>query len=116
MAVGWGRAGSEHRPGVFAKDYLMQHSESSCADVFNALRENLRHINRLRVETGERPIRGCTYNSFAKYWHWFKLLGLIEPAIYDFLEERQFYRLTPKGEAEEQAWQDPVRAAHPEFT
>ena len=78
-------------------------------------------INRERLEIHEEPIRGGTYNSFAKYWHWFKLLGLIEPvdkrepAIYSFLEERQFYRLTAKGEAEEEAWQDPVRVAHPEF-
>ena len=122
VAVHWGRGASEHRPGLFTKDYLTQHPESSCADVFNALRDNLRRINRLRVETGEKPIRGCTYNSFAKYWHWFKLLGLIEsvgrrePAIYDFLKERQFYRLTDKGEAELAAWEDPVRTAHPEFS
>jgi len=122
VAVPWGRGASEHRPGLFTKDYLTQHPESSCADVFNALRDNLRRINRLRVETGEKPIRGCTYNSFAKYWHWFKLLGLIEsvgrrePAIYDFLKERQFYRLTDKGEAELAAWEDPVRTAHPEFS
>jgi hypothetical protein len=99
----------------------MQHPETSCADVFHALRENLQRINQLRVETGERPIRGCTYNSFAKYWHWLKLLGLIEQvgraerSIYDFLEEKQFYRLTDKGKTEVEAWQDPVRAAHPEF-
>lgn len=99
----------------------MQHSESSCADIFRALRENLEGINRMRVETGEKPIRGCTYNSFAKYWHWFKILGLIEPvgraerSIYDFLEEKQFYRLTDNGQAEEEAWQDPVRAVHPEL-
>ena len=99
----------------------MEHSEACAADVFYALRENLEGINRMRIETGEKPIRGCTYNSFAKYWHWFKLLGLIEPvdrrepAIYAFLEERQFYRLTDKGKAEEEGWQDPVRAAHPEF-
>ena len=117
----WGRGASEHRPGLFTKGYLMQHSESSCADIFRALRENLEGINRMRIETGEKPIRGCTYNSFAKYWHWFKILGLVEPvdrrkpAIYDFLEEKQFYRLTDKGKAEEEAWQDPVRAAHPEF-
>ena len=117
----WGRGASEHRPGLFTKGYLMQHSESSCADIFRALRENLEGINRVRIETGEKPIRGCTYNSFAKYWHWFKILGLIEPvgraerSIYDFLEEKQFYRLTDKGKTEEEAWQDPVRAAHPEF-
>ena len=121
IAVPWGRGASEHRPGLFARDYLMQHPESSCADVFHALRENLKVINKERVEIGERPIRGGTYNSYAKYWHWFKLLGLIEPvdrresAIYDFLEEKQFYQLTTKGASEEAAWLDPVRAAHPEF-
>jgi len=121
IGVPWGRGASEHRPGLFARDYLMQHPESSCADVFHALRENLELINRERIEVGEKPIRGCTYNSFAKYWHWFKLLGLIEPvdrrepAMYAFLEDKQFYRLTAIGESEEVAWQDPVRAAHPEF-
>ncbi len=53
--------------------------------------------------------------------HWFLILGLIErtdrrePAIYDFLQERVFYRLTDKGKTEIRAWEDPVRAAHPEF-
>lgn len=121
MTVPWGRGASEHRPGIFSRDYLMQHQECSCADVFSALRENLQRINRLRSETGETPIRGCTYNSFAKYWHWFKLLGLIEPvdrrepAIYGFLEKKQFYKLTDRGISEEAAWLDPVRAVHPEF-
>lgn len=121
MAVPWGRAASEHRPGIFTRDYLMRYPESSCADVFRALRENLEAINRERIDIGERPIRGCTYNSFAKYWHWFKLLGLIEPAnrtessIYDFLEEKVFFRLTDRGRGEVRAWEDPVRAAHPEL-
>ena len=121
VTIFWGRGASEHRPGLFTKQYLMEHPESPCADVFRALRENLEGINTMRIETGEKPIRGCTYNSFAKYWHWFKMLGLIEPvdrrepAIYGFLEERQFYRLTNRGKVEEEAWQDPVRAVHPEF-
>jgi len=121
VTIPWGRGASEHRPGLFTKGYLTQHSDSSCADIFRALRENLEGINTMRIEIGENPIRGCTYNSFAKYWHWFKLLGLIElvgrrePAIYDFLEERQFYRLTNRGKVEEEAWQDPDRAVHPEF-
>jgi hypothetical protein len=121
IAVGWGRAGSQHRPGLFIRNYLTQHSEGSCADVFHALHDNLKLINRERIEIGDRPIRGCTYNSFARYWHWYKLASLIEPvnrreaSIYPFLEERVFYRLTEKGKAEEMAWQDPVRAAHPEF-
>ena len=121
VTIPWGRGASEHRPGLFTKGYLMQHSESSCADIFRALRENLEGINTMRIEIGEKPIRGCTYNSFAKYWHWFKLLGLIEPvgreetSIYDFLEERVFYHLTNKGKAEVRAWEDPIAVSHPEF-
>ncbi len=121
MAVSWGRGASEYRPGLFVKQYFIEHEEACAADVFHALNEELERINKERVEIGELPIRGGTYNSFAKYWHWFKLLGLIEPvdrlepAIYDFLQKRQFYHLSDRGKAEEQAWQDPVRTAHPEF-
>ncbi len=117
----WGRGASEHRPGLFAKAYLLEHGEACAADIFYALRENLEGINKMRIEIGEKPIRGCTYNSFAKYWHWFKLLGLIElvdrreAPIYDFLEERVFYHLTDKGKAEVRAWEDPIAVSHPEF-
>ena len=120
ITIPWGRGASEYRPGLFTKQYLVKHGEACAADVFYALKEDLKRINKERVEIGDRPIRGCTYSSYAKYWHWFKLLGLIEPvdrrepAIYDFLEERQFYRLTNRGRIEEAGWQDPVRAAHPE--
>jgi hypothetical protein len=121
VTIPWGRGASEHRPGLFAKAYLLEHGEACAADVFYALRENLEGINKMRIEIGDKPIRGCTYNSFAKYWHWFKLLGLIEPvdrrepAIYDFLEERQFYRLTSRGKVEEEGWRDPLGRVHPEF-
>lgn len=121
VSVPWGRGASEHRPGLFTKNYFLQHSSGSCADIFSALREYLDQINRFRIEIGEKPIRGGTYNSYAKYWHWFKLLGLIEPtgetepAIYDFLKEKRLFRLTAKGASEDVAWLDPVRTAHPEF-
>lgn len=121
MTIPWGRAASEHRPGLFSKAYLLEYREVCCADAFYALRENLERINKLRVEIGEKPIRGCTYNSFAKYWYWFILMGLIEPtdrrepAPYDFLEERRFYRLSNKGKVEVRAWEDPIAVAHPEF-
>ena len=121
ITVPWGRAASEYRPGLFTKQYFEKHGEASCAGVFCALKEELRRINENRVEIGDKAIRGCTYNSFAKYWHWFKLLRLIEPvdrrepAIYVFLEQKQFYRLTDKGKAEVSDWEDPVRSAHPEF-
>jgi len=117
----WGRGASEYRPGIFSKRYFIEHGEACCADVFRELKDALAVINQERIEIGDKPIRGGTYNSFAKYWHWFKLLGLIEPvdrsepAIYDFLEEKQFYRLTDKGRIEEAGWRDPVAIAHPEF-
>jgi len=121
QAVGWGRGASEYRPGVFSKQYFEKHEEGCCADVFSALKEDLQRINEERVQIGDRPIRGCTYNSFAKYWHWFKLLQLIEPvgrreeSLYEFLADKQFYRLTDKGRTETRGWEDPVRKRHPEF-
>ena len=115
----WGRGASEYRPGIFTKRYLEEHGEACAADVFHALKDDLRRINKERIEIGDRPLRGGTYNSYAKYWHWFKSLGLIEPtgetepAIYDFLKPRQFYRLTDRGLSEVEAWRDPVRTLHP---
>ena len=121
IAIPWGRGASEYRPGLFTKQYFEKRGEACCADVYYALSEEIERLNKERIEIGEKRFRRPNYSSFAKYFHWFKLLGLVEPtdrkepAIYNFLEERQFYRLTAKGGAEEEAWQDPVRAAHPEF-
>lgn len=78
-------------------------------------------LNWDRVEIGEAPFRRPNYSSFSHYFHWFLILGLIErtdrrePAIYDFLEKRVFYRLTGKGKTEEAAWQDPISVRHPEL-
>jgi len=121
MTVPWGRGASLYRPGLFTKQYFVEHGEACCADVYFALSQRIEALNKERIETGEKPLRRPNYSSYAKYFHWFKLLDLVEPvdkrepAIYDFLQDRQFYRLTAKGEAEEEAWQDPMRAAHPEF-
>jgi hypothetical protein len=121
MLVPWGRGASEYRPGLFTQKYFVEHGESCAADIYHALSDEIERLNQERIEIGEKPFRRPNYSSFAKYFHWFKLLGLVEPvgrrepAIYDFLEERQFYRLSDKGKAEEEAWQDPVRVVHPEF-
>ena len=117
----WGRGASLYRPGVFIKRYLEERGEGCVADIHHSLSEEIERLNKERIEDGEKPLRRPAYSSFAKYFHWFKLLGLVEPvdrrepAIYDFLEKRVFYRLTSKGEAEVRAWEDPVRAAHPEL-
>lgn len=113
--------GDRHNPGLFTKHYFEKHGEACAADVYHALGQEIERLNKVRLEVREKPLRRPTYNSFAKYFHWLKLLGLVEtigrkePAIYDFLEQRQFYRLIDKGLAEEETWKDLVWAAHPEL-
>jgi hypothetical protein len=121
IAVGWGRGASEYRPGLFTKQYFVEHGEACCADVFYSLSQEIERLNKERIGIGEKPFSRPNYSSFARYFHWFPILGLIErterhePAIYDFLKKRVFYQLTDRGASEEAAWQDPVRTAHPEF-
>ena len=117
----WGRAASDYRPGLFTKRYFEEHGEACCADIYYDLSREIERLNEERIEIGEAPFRRPNYSSFSRYFHWFLILGLIErtdkrePAIYDFLEKRVFYRLTDKGKAEVSAWEDPVAVAHPEF-
>ncbi len=121
ISIPWGRGASEYRPGLFTKKYFEKHVEGCCADVYYALSEEIERLNATRAEIGEAPFRRPNYNSFSRYFHWFLILGLIErtdkrdPAIYGFLQKRVFYKLTRKGTAEVTGWEDPVRAAHPEF-
>jgi hypothetical protein len=121
ITIPWGRGASEYRPGLFTKQYFVEHGEACAADVYRALSEEIERLNTERIEIGEKPFRRPNYSSFSRYMHWFSILGLIkrtdkrEPAIYDFLQKRVFYRLTEKGKTEVRAWEDPVRAAHPEF-
>jgi len=121
ISIPWGRAASPYRPGIFSKKYFEKHGEACAADIYRALSEEIERLNEERVEIGEKPFRRPNYSSFSRYFHWFLLLGLIErtdkrePAIYDFLQERVFYRLTNKGKTEVEAWQDPLRTVHPEF-
>jgi len=121
ITIGWGRGASPYRPGLFTKKYFEKHGEACAADIYYALSEEIERLNAARAEIGEAAFRRPNYSSFSRYFHWFLILGLIERtdkrerAIYDFLQKRVFYRLTGRGKAEVEAWQDPVRAAHPEF-
>jgi len=121
VTIPWGRGASEYRPGLFTKQYFEKHGEACAADIYYALSREIERLNNERIQTGDKPFRRPNYSSFTRYFHWFKVLGLIEPtdrrelAIYDFLKQRQFYRVTAKGDTEEAVWEDPVRAAHPEF-
>ena len=121
MSVSWGRGASEYRPGLFTKRHFVKHGEACAADIYHDLGEEIERLNRERLEIGDKPFRRPNYSSFSRYMHWFLILELIErtdkrqPAIYDFLQKRVFYRLTDKGKTEVRAWEDPIRVAHPEF-
>jgi len=121
MAAPWGRAASRYRPGLFTKQYFVEHGEACAADIYYALSREIERLNKERIEIGEKPFRRPNYSSFSRYFHWFLILKLIErtdkrePAIYDFLQRRVFYRLTDKGKAEVSVWGDPISAKHPEF-
>jgi hypothetical protein len=121
MSTPWGRGASEYRPGLFTKQYFEKHEEGCVADIFYALSEEIERLNVARAEIGEAPFRRPNYSSFSRYFWWFVLLDLIEPidryeaAIYPFLRQRHFYRLTDKGRGEVRAWQDPISVRHPEF-
>lgn len=114
----WGRGASSLRPGIYSKKYLLEHQEACVADIYRGLSQEIEHMNKERIQIREKPFRRPNYSSFSRYFHWFLILKLVvrtdrrEPAIYDFLRERVFYKLTDKGETEEEAWQDPVRTAH----
>lgn len=121
ITVPWGRAASAHRPGLFTKQYFVEHGEACAADIYRAMSEEIERLNKERIEIGEKPFRRPNYSSFSRYFHWFLILGLIERtdkrerAIYGFLQKRVFYRLTSKGKTEMKAWEDPIMATHPEF-
>jgi len=121
ITIPWGRGASEYRPGIFTKEYFIEHGEACCADIYYGLSGEIGRLNVLRAEIAEAPFRRPNYSSFSRYFHWFLILGLIErtdkrePAIYPFLEKRVFYKLTAKGKAEVRAWEDPIGVRHPEF-
>ena len=121
MTVPWGRGASEYRPGLFTRQYLEKHSQACVADIYFALSEEIERLNKERIEIGDKPFRRPNYSSFARYFHWFKLLKLVkstgrrEVAEQPYLKERHYYRMTPRGEAEQQAWRNPIKATHPEL-
>jgi len=121
IGVPWGRGASDYRPGLFTKKYFEKHGEACAADIYYVLSEEIERLNKERIDIGGKPFRRPNYSSFSRYFWWFVLLGLIEPAdkyeaaIYPFLRQRHFYRLTNKGKVDEKAWRDPISVRHPEL-
>jgi hypothetical protein len=121
MSAPWGRGASEYRPGLFTKQYFVEHEEGCCADIYFALSQEIERLNKGRIEIGEKPLRRPNYSSFSRYFWWFVVLGLVEPidryeaAIYPFLRQRHFYRLTDRSKVEIRTWEDPISIRHPEL-
>ncbi|MBA7638765.1 hypothetical protein ES703_46421 [subsurface metagenome] len=119
ITIPWGRGASLYRPGVFCKSYFEAHGEACCADIYYSLSGEIERLNVARAEIGEAPFRRPNYSSFARYFHWFLILeliertGIVEASIYPFLVKRVFYRLTVKGKVEVKGWEDPIAARHP---
>lgn len=51
-SVPWGRAASEYRPGLFTKQYFVEHGEACVADIYHALGEEIERLNQERVDIG----------------------------------------------------------------
>jgi hypothetical protein len=78
-----GMGTSEHSHGLFTKQYFEKHGEACAAGIYYALSQEIERLNKQRIEMGERPFGRPNYSSFAKYFHWFKLLGQTLPQQLD---------------------------------
>jgi hypothetical protein len=124
IRVPWGRSASAYRPGLFIYGYLSEYPEAPVSDIYKGLTEEIARINEDRSTYDVKPLRRPNYSTFARYFHWFKILGLVERTgqiapprtewLRDILQPRVFYRLTPAGRTESMAWRDPIAKTHPE--
>ena len=46
MSVSWGRGASEYRPGLFTKQYFVEHEEGCCADIYYSLSREIERLNK----------------------------------------------------------------------
>ena len=74
-SVPWGRAASEYRPGLFTKQYFVEHGEACAADIYRSLTEKIKTLNEERVWIGDTPLLRPNYSSFSRYFHWFLIIG-----------------------------------------
>lgn len=96
------------------------------------LHSTRREVGTIRVDTkvehswvdDEAQYKGGTYNSFARYFHWFKQLGYVESVRTEpsttkgsntkpdkEYRDRHYYRISAKGRrASIEKWADPIEA------
>lgn len=122
------------RTGLFIKEYLSdpKHLVASPSDIHQEYAEKIKELNQGRVRGSRLKIP--TYSSFYQYFRHFVVLGMVEkvgeesteyieaPEEMGFVEKvggklkvhkgavKSLWRLTPLGESEIDAWNDPLRA------
>jgi len=95
--------------GVFIRDYLLEHKEAYCQEIWRALKK----------ERQKFGLKVCTYHSFYNnYIRILKKLGLItevrrETGTRPELKQRVYYKITP-GRENDPRWVAPQAALHPE--
>lgn len=76
-------------------------------------------LHKIRKEDPRVGYRTGTYNSFARYFHWFKQLGFVETVRtepskakgngFELEKPRHYYRISSKGRrASVDDWRDPI--------
>ena len=63
ITIPWGRGASEYRPGLFTKQYFVEHGEACAADIYRAMSEEIERLNKERIDIGEKPFRRPNYSS-----------------------------------------------------
>lgn len=120
-----GRGAWKIRTGLFIKEYLEKHGEAYISEIHKAYKEAWQGENAIRPKA--KRVRTCTYESFGKYFRNLVKLELVEFSREEAMEYappggelltiqdnrvvpsvRRYYRLTDKGQAEEDAWFDPL--------
>ncbi len=122
----------ERRTGRFIKEELLS-GPASISDLHQRYRQGIVEVLNEGRDRSTR-IRPPTYSSFYQYFRHFITLGLVErvgeaptedidqPEKMGFVESvdgqlqvhegavKRLWRLTPEGESETEAWEDPMRA------
>lgn len=126
------------RTGDFIKHYIEEHRTASAAEIHQAYSDSIREENTRRQQHGDRQLlTKPTYHSIHTYCRILTKLELLEPAGEEPMQFprgdpaalafidltagelrvthggiRRLLRLTPKGQAETEAWHNPWRALY----
>lgn len=120
------------RTGQFIKEKLLEYGATSISQIHSDFAQKIDELNQGRDR--KHKLRKPVYSSFYQYFRHFVVLGLVEkigeeptediesPEKMGYIEKvggklkvhkgaaRSLWRLTPQGESEIDAWDDPLKA------